>query len=181
MKSKRSIARLQRRTYRCHIKFKKRNKHRQSRRHIKFKKRLCLFISKSLIVIIYVDDVLIHGKSDNEINELIERLKQDDIALRHEGTAEGYLGVDIQWDGNQITLLQEGLTKQIITALGLDSKYSTRVNTPAETAALGRDVEGEGASGSINYAVLLECSYILDTVDQISCSRHINVHDILTL
>ncbi len=39
MKSKRSIARLQRRTYRCQIKFKKRNKHRRSRCHIKFKKR----------------------------------------------------------------------------------------------------------------------------------------------
>jgi hypothetical protein len=39
MKSKRSIARLQRRTYCRHIKFKKRNKHRQSHCHIKFKKR----------------------------------------------------------------------------------------------------------------------------------------------
>jgi hypothetical protein len=43
---------------------------------------------------------------------------------------EGYLGVDIQQDGNQITLLQAGLTKQIIAALGLDSKYSTPVDTP---------------------------------------------------
>jgi hypothetical protein len=66
--------------------------------------------------------------------------------------AEGYLGVDIQRDGNQITLLQEGLTKRIITALGLDSKYSTHIDTPAETAALGRDVKGEEASRSVNYA-----------------------------
>jgi hypothetical protein len=56
----------------------------------------CLFISKSLIVIIYVDDIVIYGKSDDEINELIERLKQDNDALHREGTAEGYLGVDIQ-------------------------------------------------------------------------------------
>ncbi len=91
----------------------------------------CLFISKSLIVIIYVDDILIYRKSDDEINELIERLKQDDIALHHEGMAEGYLGVDIQQDGNKITLLQEGLTKRIITDLGMDSKYSTPVDTPA--------------------------------------------------
>jgi hypothetical protein len=112
----------------------------------------CLFISKSLIIIIYVDDIYIYGKSDDEINELIERLKQDDIALHREGTAEGYLSVDIQQDGNKITLLQEGLTKRIITALGLDSKYSTPVDTPAETAALGRNVDGEEASGSVNYA-----------------------------
>ncbi len=49
-------------------------------------------------------------------------------------------------------MLQEGLTKRIITALGLDLKYSTPVNTPAETAALGRDVNGEETSRSIIYA-----------------------------
>jgi hypothetical protein len=55
----------------------------------------CLFISKSLIVIINVDDILIYGRSDVEINDLIERLKHDMITLHCKGTAEGYLGVDI--------------------------------------------------------------------------------------
>ncbi len=77
----------------------------------------CLFISNLLIVIIYVDDILIYGRSDAEINDLIEGLKHDEIALHCKGTVEGYLGVDIQRDGNQITLLQEGLIKQIITTL----------------------------------------------------------------
>ena len=112
----------------------------------------CLFMNESLIVIIYVDDILIYGRTEAEIDSLIERLKNDDIALHKEGTAEGYLGVDIQRDGQNITLKQEGLTKRIIEALGLDSKYSTPVDTPAESAALGRDVNGKDASGSINYA-----------------------------
>jgi hypothetical protein len=51
-----------------------------------------------------------------------------------------------------ITLKQEGLTKTIIEALGLDSKYSTPVDTPAKSAALGRDIGGKVASRSINYA-----------------------------
>ncbi len=55
----------------------------------------CLFISMSLIVIIYVDDILIYGKSMKEIDHQMENLKQDDIALHKEGTAEGYLRVDI--------------------------------------------------------------------------------------
>ena len=109
-------------------------------------------MNESLIVIIYVDDILIYGRTEAEIDSLIERLKNDDIALHKEGTAEGYLGVDIQRDGQNITLKQEGLTKRIIEALGLDSKYSTPVDTPAESAALGRDVNGKDASGSINYA-----------------------------
>ena len=96
----------------------------------------CLFMSKTLIVIIYVDDILIYGKNDEEINDFIERMKQEDVALHREGTAEGYLGVDIQREGNSITLRQEGLTKRIISALGLDSKLSTSVATPAEKAAL---------------------------------------------
>jgi hypothetical protein len=91
----------------------------------------------------YVDDILIYSRSDAEINDLIEGLKRDGIALHCKGTAEGCLGVDIR---------QEGLTKQIIAALVLDSKYTTPVNTPADAAALGWDVNGKEASESINYA-----------------------------
>ncbi len=70
----------------------------------------CLYMSKTLIVIIYVDDILIYGRLTDEIDNLIKRLKKDDIALNKEGTAEGYLRVDIQQDGDKISLLQEGLT-----------------------------------------------------------------------
>jgi hypothetical protein len=108
----------------------------------------CLFISKLLIVMINVDDILIYGRSDAEINDLNEGLKHDEIMLHHKGTAEGYLGVNIPWDGNQITLLQEGLTKQIIATLGLDSKCTTPVNTPADAAALGWDVDGKEPAGA---------------------------------
>jgi hypothetical protein len=97
----------------------------------------CLFMSKTLIVIIYVDYSLIYGKNDEEINDFIERMKQEDVALHREGTAEGYLGVDIQREGNSVTLRQEGLTKRIISALGLDSKLSTSVATPAEKSSIG--------------------------------------------
>jgi hypothetical protein len=74
----------------------------------------CLFISKTLIMVIYVDDILISGKSATEIDTLIEDLKKDGISLHKEGTAEGYLGIDITRDGNTITLLQEGLTSPLV-------------------------------------------------------------------
>ncbi len=90
-----------------------------------------------------------------EIDHLVENLKQDDIALHKEGMAEGYLGVDIHHQGDKTTLLQVGLTKRIIIALGLDSKYSTPVDTPAETAALASNIDGKEASGSINYASMV--------------------------
>ncbi len=59
-------------------------------------------------------------------------MKTEDVKLHKEGTAEGYLGVDIQQDSNTITFAQIGLTKHIIEALGLDSKFTTAVATPAE-------------------------------------------------
>ena len=67
----------------------------------------CLFLSKSLIVVIYVDDILIYGKSTSEIDVLIEDLKKDDISLHKEGTAEGYLGVDITRNGGTITSMAQ--------------------------------------------------------------------------
>ena len=103
-------------------------------------------------MIIYVNDILIDGWDEKEIGSLIARMKTEDVALHKEGTAEGYLGVNIQWEGGKITLVQEGLTKRISDALGLNSKYSTSVETPAESSALGKDVDGkDAASGSINY------------------------------
>jgi hypothetical protein len=96
----------------------------------------CLFFSKTLIVIIYVDNILIYCKDEAEIDDFIKRMRSEDVALHKEGTANGYLGVNIQRDGTQITLTQSGLTKRILKALGLDSKYSTSCDTPAEKAPL---------------------------------------------
>ena len=79
-----------------------------------------------------------------------------DICIHHEGTAEGFLGVDIVCtstsSGPQITLLQVGLTKCIIEAVGLYSSLSTPIDTPAETSPLPKDAAGNPASGSFNYA-----------------------------
>ena len=108
-----------------------------------------------MIVIIYVDDILIYCKSEDEINDFIHRMKTEDVALNKEGSADGYLGVDIQCNGRQITFTQVGLTKKIIDALGLDSKHSTAVATPAEKAALGKDIDGPPASGQVNYASVI--------------------------
>eukprot|EP00804_Cyclotella_cryptica_P004978 CCRYP_014091-RA/>CCRYP_014091-RA protein AED:0.33 eAED:0.35 QI:0/0/0/1/0/0/4/0/696 len=69
-----------------------------------------------------------------------------------QGTEEGFLGVDIVRSGSTITLLQVGLTKRIIAAVGLCSSLSTSIGTPAETSPLPKDADGPPASGSFNYA-----------------------------
>ena len=113
----------------------------------------CLFLSKDLIVLCYVDDLLLYAREDAIIDDFIERMQKDEeVILRKEGTAEGFLGVDIKRDGNKTTLTQSGLAKRVVEALGLCSKYSTPCATPAEQAPLPRDLSGQPASGTINYA-----------------------------
>ena len=84
--------------------------------------RACSQITQFFIV--YVNDILIY-RSEVEIDKLIKNLQNYDIPLHKEGTVEGFLGVDIQKEGNNITLKQEDLMKCIIQVLGLDTKYST--------------------------------------------------------
>jgi hypothetical protein len=59
-----------------------------------------------MIVIIYIDNILIYCKDEEEIEDFIK-----------EGTAEGYLGVDIKQEDGNIILTQSGLTKQNIKGL----------------------------------------------------------------
>jgi hypothetical protein len=111
----------------------------------------CLFFTSSLIVIVYVDDLLIFAKSDTLINSFISSMQREDICLRKEGTAEGYLGVDIQHVDGKIHLTQAGLSQRIIKALGLN-KHTTSYKTPSDLTPLPKDIDGVPASGIINYA-----------------------------
>ena len=73
------------------------------------------------------------------------------MSLRKEDTSEGYIGLSVDHDGTKTTLSRPGFTKRIVEALGLSSKFSTSCTTPAETAALPRDMDGAPATGCFNY------------------------------
>jgi hypothetical protein len=129
-----------------------------------------LFFSSTLIVIIYASNILIYCRDEDEINDFIKRTRSKEVALHKEGMAEGYLGVDIQRKGTQITLTQTGLTKRIIKALELNSKWSTSCNTPTEKAPLPRDVDGPPASSTLNYASTIGMLLYLTGHSCLNCS-----------
>ncbi|KAL7555000.1 hypothetical protein ACHAWF_018958 [Thalassiosira exigua] len=122
----------------------------------------CLFLGDGLLAIIYVDDVLIYGRNEEAIDQLIANLQKDDVRLRKEGTAEVYLGLQLERDGNKTILSQPGLIKRVVEGLGLSIKFSTAASTPAEQAALPRDVDGEPATGSFNYASIVGMLHYLN-------------------
>ena len=70
------------------------------------------------------------------IDDLISKLRDDDIWIRQEDTAEGFLGIDIHSEGNKPILSQPGLTKFIIEELGLYSQNSMPIQVLAKWSPL---------------------------------------------
>ena len=106
-----------------------------------------------------MDDILFYARDDSHINNIIQLLHQDGIMIRKEGSAKGFLGVDVKSLGTPSAprplLTQTGLTKRIVEALALCSSFSTAAATPAESYPLPKDSQGVPATGTFNYAAVV--------------------------
>jgi hypothetical protein len=112
----------------------------------------CLFIGNHIIVVVYVDDLLLYAREDSTIDKLIKDLHDDGVWIRKEGSAEGFLGVDIkQNQDGSFTLTQTGLITRVLDALGLHASFTSEKDTPAETTPLPKDTDGDPPDSSINY------------------------------
>jgi hypothetical protein len=112
----------------------------------------CLFISTTVICLVYVDDVLLVYKDQSAVDDLTKRMKHEKMLFNVESDVAGYLGVliDRRTDGT-IIMRQSGLAKRIIEVLHLDDASNTSTETPC-TAFLPIDAEGTPALGLYNYA-----------------------------
>jgi len=102
------------------------------------------------------------------------------MQLEEEGSAEGFLGVDIKpkQDAGMITLTQTGLIDRIIKALG--SNQLPMVTAPADTI-LHKVDDGGPTTGDFNYASVIGMIWCLHghnrselgfTLSQASCFTH---------
>jgi hypothetical protein len=82
----------------------------------------CLFISPTVICLIYVDNALFVDKSHKEVNILTKKMKGLGMLFEEESDVAGYLGVliDRDPDNDTIALRQSGLAQRIVEALYLD-------------------------------------------------------------
>ncbi|CAJ1948679.1 unnamed protein product [Cylindrotheca closterium] len=115
----------------------------------------CLFISDKVICLVYVDDTLFFSPKEEYINEAIESLKSQGVAVEIEDSVAGFLGVHIERDESNktIKLTQKGLTERIIEALNIDQE--PQKHTPALKEPLGKDENGDPANGSFSYASVI--------------------------
>ena len=111
----------------------------------------CLFISSTVICLVYVDDCLFFGRKQEDIDAAIKKITETGMVLEVENDAAGFLGVNIKkLENGDIELTQPGLAKKIVETLRVQD--SNPKATPAPTEPLGRDLQGPPFSQEFNYA-----------------------------
>mmetsp|Transcript_26908 Transcript_26908/g.38168 ORF Transcript_26908/g.38168 Transcript_26908/m.38168 type:complete len:160 (+) Transcript_26908:874-1353(+) len=113
----------------------------------------CLFITKDVIVLCYVDDCIFFSKNESAIGDVIESLRNGTIPegvqttkselrkfhLCVEEDYAGFLGIDNQKkEDGSIELLQMGLIDRILIVLDLDEECVATKTTPTVTETLGK-------------------------------------------
>ena len=100
----------------------------------------CIFYKDSIILLMYVDDLIIFNKSndiiDKQVKDMQRIFKMEDL-----GNVDEYLGVKVQGNDNKIYLTQPQLIQQIIDDVKLP-KGSKPVSIPAmPTKTLMRSID----------------------------------------
>lgn len=111
----------------------------------------CLFVTDTVICLVYVDDTLFYSPKEEYINQVIQQLRDADMELEVEGEVAGFLGVHIKRDAvdGSILLSQAGLVKRIVDAIGV--AHLPTKSTPTTGIPLVKDTDGDPATGTFNY------------------------------
>ena len=123
----------------------------------------CVFFRKDCIVLTYVDDCIILGKTMTDVDEVISSLHvgPEKFQLTDQGSIDKYLGLmftDI--DCNTFEMSQPFLVRRILEFLSLDEHKTKGRDTPVGKPLLNRDLDGvprkhlwlyRGAVGMLSY------------------------------
>jgi hypothetical protein len=117
----------------------------------------CLFVGTKVICVVDVDDLIFWSKDTLAINDSAMQLHELGMDLKQENDAAGFLGVTLKRDSETglLEMMQTGLIKPIIEALGLDNGAKGKF-TPSETKPLVKDVNGDLASGAFSYSTIVD-------------------------
>jgi hypothetical protein len=112
----------------------------------------CVFYYKQSVLLIYVDDSILMGPNEAELEYLVKQMGKR-FEIQEEGNLGDFLGIQIarEPDGN-LTLTQPQLIESILQDLGLDKKNVKGRTTPAlKTVLIHKDPDGEPFDNSFHY------------------------------
>ena len=91
-------------------------------------------VSKQLILIVYVDDILLLGDCPDKILNVVKRL-QEEFKVSDLGIPKNFLGIELVHDKkhHQLFLHQQKYLEKILNRFGLDRLYLPPTNTPMVT------------------------------------------------
>ena len=114
----------------------------------------CLFISPTVICVVYVDDCLLFSRDANEIEKVVDGLGTK-FDLGYEDTdVAGFLGIQLPKNENgTLELKQTGLIDRILATMGLDQANGK--HTPAEFGGLAKDTDGHPCCEGWEYAFVV--------------------------
>jgi len=136
----------------------------------------CVFTYKSTIYILYTDDSILVGPSQEEFDEIIAKMRDVGLKITDDGTLGDFLGVKIERDEltDSVTLTQPQLIEQILKDLRLAGNKVVTKETPARVSAmLRRSPEAPPFDGSFNYrSVIGKMNYLLTTRMDLAYAVH---------
>ena len=134
-------------------------------KHLKFQQSKvdeCVFYKNKSVILIYVDDVILVGPDDQEINDIVKEMAGT-FKITDEGTLADYLVVKIRKnEQGKLTLTQAHMIESILKDLKIDDDTSKAKSTPAmPSVLLTRDTDGEPFNKEWDYrSVIGKLNYL---------------------
>ena len=134
-------------------------------KHLKFQQSKvdeCVFYKNKSVILIYVDDGILVGPDDQEINDIVKEMAGT-FKITDEGTLADYLGVKIRKnEQGKLTLMQAHMIESILKDLKIDDNTSKAKSTPAmPSVLLTRDTDGEPFNKEWDYwSVIGKLNYL---------------------
>jgi hypothetical protein len=117
----------------------------------------CVFYHGRCIYVLYTDDSILTGPSDEELDAVITKMQQSGLDLTVEGDVSDFLGVKIERkDNGSIHMTQPHLIDQILQDLRLDKENVSPKDIPAPSSTLlKRYSESEPFDQSFDYRSII--------------------------
>ena len=98
----------------------------------------CLFMSKTVICVVYLDDCIFWASSQSEIDNVMKSFKEDGFSYNWEyskgESVSEFLGIDIKkLDNGGVQFCQNGLIRKVLEATGVE--HCNGLPTPTKVEA----------------------------------------------